>query len=280
MSGRRDIQYLNVGPLPGVKVLDLSRVLEGPWATQILAYFGACVWKIERPGVGANHGKYSIDLDIASSEHRPILQKVIERADVLVEHFKVGTLAKCQLDYDSVQQIKPDIIYASITGFGPTGPDAENQVNQGRGGLMSITGEPEKAQKTGVAVADLMTGIYTVTGTQALYHRDTMKTMTGQQQRQGQHVDVALLDTQVAWAANQNMNYLVGGTSLSRCGTVHPHIVSYQSFAAIAIDGEFMLAVGNDKQFKQCVKARDDQSWHTARDSVPTHNVHATEKPR
>lgn len=264
-----------MGPLNGIKVVDLSRILAGPWATQVLADFGANVWKIERPHSGddtrkwgppylkdqngadskesayylsANRGKHSISLDIADATQRETLYELIRRADILVENFKVGGLARYGLDYQTVSQIKPEIIYCSITGFGQTGPDAANAgydaMIQARGGLMSITGEPERSQKAGVAVADLMTGMYAVSGIlAALHHRN----MTGQ----GQHIDLALLDTQVAWLANQNMNYLVGGAVPPRHGTAHPNIVPYQSF--VAKDGEFMLAVGNDRQFRDCV---------------------------
>lgn len=264
-----------MGPLAGVKVLDLSRILAGPWATQVLADFGATIWKIERPGSGddtrrwgppylkdqnaqdsqeaayylsANRGKHSIELDITDIEQRKTIHKLIKQADIVVENFKLGGLAKYGLDYDNVKAIKSDIIYCSITGFGQTGPDAAkagyDAMIQARGGLMSITGEQERSQKCGVAVADLMTGMYAVSGIlAALHHRN----QTGQ----GQHIDLALLDTQVAWLANQNMNYLVGGDVPQRQGTAHPNIVPYRSFKAQ--DAEFMLAVGNDRQFKDCV---------------------------
>lgn len=271
-----------MGPLQGIKVVDLSRILAGPWATQVLADFGADVWKIERPDGGddtrrwgppylkdengvdsresayylsANRGKHSICVDIADSSDREVVFELIRQADIVVENFKVGGLKKYGLDYDSVVKIKPDIIYCSITGFGQTGPDAKNAgydaMIQGRGGLMSITGDKEHAQKAGVAVADLMTGMYAVSGVlAALHHRN----MTGQ----GQHIDLALLDTQVAWLANQGMNYLVGGKVPPRHGTAHPNIVPYQSFSAK--DGEFMLAVGNDRQFRDCVTVAGNAS--------------------
>lgn len=264
-----------MGPLSGIKVVDLSRILAGPWATQVLADFGATVWKIERPEGGddtrhwgppfltdragnetresayylsANRGKHSLALDIADPKQRHIIYRLIEQADIVVENFKVGGLAKYQLDYDSVKKIKPEIIYCSITGFGQTGPDAGeagyDAMIQARGGLMSITGDPDRSQKTGVAVADLMTAMYSVSGIlAALHHRE--------QSGEGQHIDLALLDTQVAWLANQNMNYLVGGQVPQRHGTAHPNIVPYQSF--VTADGELMLAVGNDRQFKACV---------------------------
>ena len=226
-----------MGPLQGVKVVDLTRILAGPWATQALADFGAEVIKIERPVDGddtrrwgppylepsqnqshqnepklagyflsANRGKHSVALDISELHHQDIVKKLIADADVVVENFKVGGLAKYGLDYDSVKSVKPDIIYCSITGFGQTGPDAKNAgydaMIQARGGLMSITGEKEQAQKSGVAVADLMTGMYALSAIlAALYHRN----QTGE----GQMIDLALLDTQVAWLANQNLNYLL-----------------------------------------------------------------------
>lgn len=265
-----------MGPLHGIKVVDLTRILAGPWATQGLADFGATVWKIERPDSGddtrqwgppfltgsndpdtelsayylcANRGKHSICLDIADPEHQQLIYQLIADADIVVENFKVGGLAKYGLDYDSVKAICPDIIYCSITGFGQTGPDAAqagyDAMIQARGGLMSITGEPENAQKAGVAVADLMTGMYALTGIlAALHHRDE----TGE----GQYIDLALLDTQVAWLANQNLTYLVTGEVQPRHGTAHPNIVPYQSF--VAEDGEFMLAVGNDRQFIALMK--------------------------
>jgi crotonobetainyl-CoA:carnitine CoA-transferase CaiB-like acyl-CoA transferase len=264
-----------VGPLSNIKVLDLSRILAGPWATQVLADFGATVWKIERPNGGddtrhwgppflknsagedthesayylsANRGKQSLALDISNPQHQHIIHQLIAQADIVVENFKVGGLAKYQLDYPSAKQTNPKIIYCSITGFGQTGPDATaagyDAMIQARGGLMGVTGDSERSQKAGVAVADLMTAMYSVSSIlAALHHRN----QTGE----GQHIDLALLDTQVAWLANQNMNYLIGGEVPQRHGTAHPNIVPYQSF--VTKDGELMLAVGNDRQFKACV---------------------------
>ena len=267
-----------MGPLQGVKVVDLTRILAGPWATQALADYGAEVIKIERPEHGddtrlwgppylqstatyfesldnnqhklagyflsANRGKHSVTLDISNPKHQDIIKKLIADADVVVENFKVGGLAKYGLDYDSVKSIKSDIIYCSITGFGQTGPDAHkagyDAMIQARGGLMSITGEQPQAQKAGVAVADLMTGMYALSAIlAALHHRH----QTGE----GQSIDLALLDTQVSWLANQNLNYLLTQQVPQRHGTAHPNIVPYQSFTTA--DGEFMLAVGNDRQF-------------------------------
>ncbi len=269
------------GPLKGVKVLDLSRILAGPWATQVLADYGADVIKVERPKVGddtrqwgppyasstshseftdagyflsANRGKRSLTLDISHQQGQRIVNELIKQSDVLVENYKVGGLKKYHLDYESVKQINSKIIYCSITGFGQTGPyhgrPGYDALIQGMGGLMSLTGEPEdkngEPQKVGVAVADLMTGMYAVTAiTSALYHR----LQTGQ----GQHIDLALLDTQVSWLANQNMNYLMTGKSPARYGTSHPNIVPYQSVKAN--DGYFILAVGNDRQFAKLCDA-------------------------
>ncbi len=268
-----------MGPLQGIKVLDLSRILAGPWATQVLADYGAEVWKIERPEQGddtrhwgppflkdqdgndtsesayylsANRGKHSLTIDITQPEGQQLIHKLVLQADIVVENFKVGALEKYQLDYASLKAINPKIIYCSITGFGQTGPDAAkpgyDAMIQAKGGLMSLTGiEPGKPgagpQKVGVAVADLMTGMYAVTAILAALHH---KNMTGI----GQHIDLALLDTQVAWLANQGMNYLIGNDIPEPRGTAHPNIVPYQSFAVS--DGFIMLAVGNDSQFQRC----------------------------
>lgn len=268
-----------MGPLHGIKILDLSRILAGPWATQLLADYGAEVWKIERPGVGddtrhwgppflkdregadtaesayflsANRGKRSIALDITTDSGQAAIRKLVAEADILVENYKVGGLKKYGLDYPSLAKINPRLIYCSITGFGQTGPDAElagyDAMIQARGGLMSITGERDGLpgagpQKVGVAVADLMAGMYAVSAMlAALHHRE--------KRGQGQQIDIGLLDTQVAWLANQNMNYLVGGEVPQRQGTAHPNIVPYQ--AVPTKDGFLMLAVGNDRQFVAC----------------------------
>jgi len=265
-----------MGPLVGIKVLDLSRILAGPWATQALADFGADVLKIEKPDVGddtrawgppwaldaqgsptsesayflsANRGKRSVAVDIASDQGRQLIAQLAQRADVLVENFKVGGLQKYGLDYASLRACNPRLIYCSITGFGQDGPYAEragyDAMIQGMGGIMSITGVPDGEpgagpQKIGVAAADLMTGMYALSGILgALYHREK----TGL----GQHIDLALLDTQVAWLANQAMNYLISGSVPVRLGTAHPNIVPYQVFPCA--DGHFMLAIGNDAQF-------------------------------
>ncbi|GLP96315.1 CaiB/BaiF CoA transferase family protein [Paraferrimonas sedimenticola] len=268
------------GPLSDVVVVDLSRILAGPWASQVLADYGATVWKVERPGQGddtrkwgppylqdqqgndtaesayylaANRGKHSVEIDIASAEGQATVRQMVAKADIVIENFKVGTLAKYGLDYASLKAINPSIILCSITGFGQYGPDAHkpgyDAMIQAAGGLMSITGEPDELgggpQKVGVAVTDLMTGMYAVSGIlAALHHRNA----TGE----GQHIDLALMDTQVAYLANQGSNYLVGGKVPQRLGNAHPNIVPYQSFKVA--DGHIMLAVGNDAQFQRCAK--------------------------
>lgn len=266
------------GPLAHLKVLDLSRILAGPWASQVLADFGAEVIKVERPGKGddtrqwgppylkdaagqdtadaayylsANRGKKSITVDITQPRGQALIKQLAKQCDILLENYKVGGLEKYGLDFPSIKAINPKIIYCSITGFGQTGPYAKragyDAMIQGMGGLMSLTGVPEGQpgagpQKVGVAVADLMTGMYAVSGVlAAVIHRDR----TGE----GQQIDLALLDTQVAWLANQAQNFLTSGKSPERQGTAHPNIVPYQ--AVPASDGYFMLAVGNDAQFKK-----------------------------
>lgn len=293
------------GPLSGVKVLDLSRILAGPWSTQVLADYGAEVWKIERPLKGddtrhwgppyakdqqgnntaesayylaANRGKKSIELDITSAEGQQAIIELVKQADILVENYKVGGLAKYGLDYDSLKQHNSSLIYCSITGFGQTGPYANragyDAMIQAMGGLMSVTGEKDELpgggpQKVGVAVADLMTGMYAVSAIlAALFHR----TQSGE----GQHIDLALLDTQVAWLANQGSNYLVSGEVPGRLGTAHPNIVPYQAMKVA--DGYILLAVGNDGQFKKCCQIlgapelADDPRYQTNESRVAHRN--------
>ncbi|MGJ8664271.1 MAG: CaiB/BaiF CoA transferase family protein [Marinicella sp.] len=262
--------------LGGIRVLDLSRILAGPWASQTLADFGATVWKIEKPGVGddtrhwgppylhgessedslsayfiaANRGKHSVCIDIKQKQGQRLVIELAKQADVLLENYKVGGLKKYGLDYASLSQINPRLIYCSITGFGQTGPKAReagyDAMIQASGGLMSVTGEPEavggKAQKVGVAVTDLMTGMYASNGILAALN---YRHVTGE----GQHIDLSLLDTQIAMLANQGMNYLVNGHVPLRHGNGHPNIVPYQTFTCN--DGQILLAVGNDEQFKQ-----------------------------
>lgn len=272
-------------PLDGVRVLDLSRILAGPWATQVLADFGAEVIKVERPGtgddtrgwgppflsdddgnptaesayyLGANRGKRSLAIDFTSVQGQQLVRELAARSDVVVENYKVGGLARYGLDHASLKAVNPKLVYCSITGFGQSGPYAHragyDAAIQAIGGLMSITGEPDGTpgggpQKVGVAVADLMTGMYAVAAIlAALRHAER----TGE----GQHIDLALLDTQVAWLANQAMNHLVGGMVPERQGTAHPNIVPYQVMPAA--DGYFMLAVGNDGQFARLCAVLDE----------------------
>ncbi|HXV39684.1 MAG TPA: CaiB/BaiF CoA-transferase family protein [Steroidobacteraceae bacterium] len=265
-----------MGPLAGVKVLDLSRILAGPWATQCLADFGATVWKVEKPGAGddtrqwgppwvrdakggdsgeaayyasTNRGKRSVAVDFTQAAGQALLRSLSMRADVLIENFKVGTLAKYRLGYESLHRLNPRLVYCSISAFGQDGPRKDeagyDAMIQGISGLMSVTGVPEGEPgagpvKVGVAVSDLITGLYAVNAIEAaLYERE----MSGR----GQYIDLALLDTQVAALANQALNYLVTGKAPGRRGTAHPNIVPYQAFATK--DGYLMLAVGNDRQF-------------------------------
>jgi len=264
-------------PLAGIRVLDITRVLAGPWCTQNLADLGADVIKIERPGSGddtrgwgppflkdeqgrdtreaayylsANRNKRSVALDIASERGAALVRRLAERSDVLVENFKVGGLKKYGLDYASLARANPRLVYCSITGFGQTGPYAARPgydfMIQGMGGLMSITGERDDLpgggpQKAGVAVADLMTGMYAATAILAALHERHASGL-------GQHIDMALLDCQVAMLANQNLNYLVSGQAPQRAGNAHQNLVPYQVFAAA--DGHLIVAVGNDSQFR------------------------------
>ncbi len=264
------------GPLSHIRVLELSRVLAGPWSAQTLADLGADVIKVERPGAGddtrawgppwagdqsayflsTNRGKRSITIDFERPEGQELVRRLAAQADVVIENFKVGGLVKYGLDYDSLKAVNPQLVYCSITGFGQTGPYRNRAgydfMIQGMGGLMSITGQPDGEPgggpvKVGVAVTDIFTGLYATIGIMgALAHRDR----TGE----GQQVDLALLDVQVAVLANQAMNCLVGGTPPQRLGNAHPNIVPYQAFATR--DGHIILAVGNDGQFaKFCTVA-------------------------
>jgi len=264
------------GPLQGVVVLDLSRILAGPWATQLLADFGAEVLKVEHPVGGddtrrwgppyladtagrptsesayylsTNRGKRSLAIDFSRAEGQSLVRQLAAQADVVVENFKVGALARYGLGPDDLTRLNPRLVYLSISAFGQDGPDAAkpgyDAMIQAMGGLMSITGVPDGEpgagpQKVGVAVADLMCGMYAVAAILAALHER-------ERSGAGQVIDLALLDTQVAWLANQALNYLVGGESPRRQGTAHPNIVPYQAFATS--DGHLMLAVGNDMQF-------------------------------
>jgi crotonobetainyl-CoA:carnitine CoA-transferase CaiB-like acyl-CoA transferase len=262
-----------IGPLTGLRVLDLTRVLAGPTCTQMLGDLGAEVIKIERPEagddtrgfappfvpntkesayfVGVNRNKKSVTLDIAKPEGQAIIHKLLEHCDILVENFKVGALAKYGLGYEQLAKTHPRLIYCSITGFGQTGPYAPrpgyDALIQAMGGVMSLTGEPNGSpQKVGVPVADLFAGLYGCIGIlAAVNHRNS----TGQ----GQQIDIGMLDTHVAWLANQGMNYLATGENPARLGNQHPNIAPYQEFPTK--DGYLILAVGNDPTFERFCKA-------------------------
>ena len=261
------------GPLRGLRVFDLTRVLAGPTCAQMLGDLGADVIKIERPGagddtrgfappympgtkesayfVGVNRNKRSVTLDIAQPEGQAIARQLIAQCDILVENFKVGALAKYGLGYEELHAAFPRLIYCSITGFGQTGPYAPrpgyDSLIQAMGGVMSLTGEPDGLpQKVGVPVADLFAGLYGCIGIlAALRHRDA----TGQ----GQQIDIGMLDTHVAWLANQGMNYLATGENPARLGNQHPNIVPYQVFPTA--DGHIVLSIGNDPTFKRFCEA-------------------------
>ncbi|MGE0202476.1 MAG: CaiB/BaiF CoA transferase family protein [Hyphomicrobiaceae bacterium] len=266
------------GPLSHIRVLDMTRVLAGPWCGQNLADLGAEVIKVERPGKGddsrsygppwvkdqdgketreaayfmsANRGKKSITLDISKPEGQAIVRELAARADVLLENYKTGDLARYGLGYDDLKVLNPRLIYCSITGFGQTGPYRERPgfdfMVQGMGGLMSITGERDDRpgggpQRVGMPIVDIMTGMYaSIAVCAAIASREK----TGQ----GQAIDMALLDTQVAFLANQGMNYLATGEAPARLGNTHPNIVPYQSFKTK--DGDLILACGNDNLFNK-----------------------------
>ena len=272
-------------PLAGIRVLDLSRVLAGPWCTQLLADLGAEVIKIERPGVGddtrhwgppwhgegdkrvaayflsANRGKKSAAIDFSKPEGAALVRQLAEQSDVVVENFKVGGLKKFGLDAESLRAANPRLIVASITGFGQDGPYAERAgydfIIQGMGGMMSITGLPDDQPgggplRVGVAVVDLFTGMYTASAVlAALFRRER----TGE----GAHIDMALFDTQLAVLANQVSNALVAGKDPPRQGNTHPNIVPYQPFAAS--DKPLIVAVGNDRQFARLAELCGHPEW-------------------
>src|ERR1700712_376907 len=277
-----------MGALSHLRVLDLSRVLAGPWAGQILADLGADVIKIERPGNGddtrawgppflkdsrgentseaayylsANRNKQSVTIDFTRPEGQKLVRELAAKSDIVIENFKVGGLKAYGLDYQSLQAENPRLIYCSITGFGQTGPYARRAgydfMIQGLGGLMSLTGRPEGDEgagpvKVGVALTDILTGLYSTSAIlAALAHRD--------QGGMGQHIDMALLDVQVACLANQAMNYLTTGISPRRLGNAHPNIVPYQDFPTA--DGDFILTVGNDSQFRKFAQVAGQSQW-------------------
>ncbi|QLG94229.1 CoA transferase [Pseudomonas yamanorum] len=265
-----------MGALTGLRVLDLSRVLAGPWCGQVLADLGAEVIKIERPKSGddtrgwgppwmktdsgessgqasyyqsTNRGKLSVAIDLASTEGQELVRALAASSDVLIENYKAGSLARYGLDYATLSETNPRLVYCSITGFGQTGPRAEEPgydfIIQGIGGLMSITGERDDLpgggpQKVGVAFSDLMTGLYSTVAIQAAL-------LSRERTGVGQHIDMALLDVQVATLANQSMNYLASGKVPQRYGNAHANIVPYQVFRAS--DRDFIIACGNDSQF-------------------------------
>jgi formyl-CoA transferase len=272
-------------PLAGIKVLDLSRVLAGPWCTQLLADLGAEVTKIERPGAGddtrhwgppwhgegerrvaayflsANRGKTSAAIDFAQPEGAALVRQLAAEADVVVENFKVGGLARFGLDAAALRGANPRLIYASITGFGQDGPYADragyDYIIQGMGGLMSITGLPDGEpgggpMRVGVAVVDLFTGLYTAVAIlAALYRRE--------RSGEGAHIDMALFDTQLAMLANQASNALVSGQDPPRQGNTHPNIVPYQPFQAA--DQPIIVAIGNDRQFARLAVLCGHPEW-------------------
>lgn len=290
------LEQKRTGPLVGVRVLDLSRILAGPWATQAMADLGAEVIKIEHPDGGddtramgppfirnaatgeqadaayflaCNRGKESVTVDLSTKEGQDTVRELALRSDVVVENFKVGALVKYGLDYASLSQLAPELIYCSITGFGQTGPYRERAgydfLIQGMGGLMSVTGERDDRpgggpQKTGVALVDILSGMYAAFAVvSALHHR--------QRGGGGQHIDIGMLDVQVAVLANQAMNYLTTGEVPVRKGNGHPNIAPYQTFPAR--DGHVILAVGNNTQFfrmaaaMQCAALSDDPRFAT-----------------
>ncbi|BDM20362.1 MULTISPECIES: CaiB/BaiF CoA-transferase family protein [Pseudomonas] len=277
-----------MGALSHLRVLDLSRVLAGPWSGQILADLGADVIKVERPGSGddtrawgppflkdargentseaayylsANRNKRSVTIDFTQPEGQRLVRELAAKSDIVIENFKVGGLAAYGLDYPSLKAINPKLIYCSITGFGQTGPYAKRAgydfMIQGLGGLMSLTGRPDGEEgagpvKVGVALTDILTGLYsTVAILAALAYRD--------QHGVGQHIDMALLDVQVACLANQAMNYLTTGNPPRRLGNAHPNIVPYQDFPTA--DGDFILTVGNDGQFRKFAEVAGQPQW-------------------
>ncbi|GGE51072.1 CoA transferase [Halopseudomonas oceani] len=276
--------------LSGLRVLDLSRVLAGPWAGQMLADLGADVVKVERPGAGddtrawgppylrdadgrdtseaayflsANRNKRSITIDFTQAEGQQRVRELVQRADVLIENFKVGGLAAYGLDYQSLQALNPRLIYCSVTGFGQQGPYAKRAgydfMIQAMGGLMSITGKADEEEgagpvKVGVALTDILTGLY---ASNAILAALAERERSGQ----GQYIDLALLDVQIACLGNQALNYLTTGVPPRRLGNAHPNIVPYQDFPTA--DGDFILTVGNDGQFRKFCEVAGHPEWAT-----------------
>ena len=262
------------GPLNGIKVIDMSRVLAGPWAGQLLADYGAEVIKIERPDVGddtrhwgppwlpdadgentkeagyfqaTNRNKRSVTVNLAHPLGQKLIRQLVTKSDILLENYKVGSLQRFGLDKDALCELNPRLIYCSVSAYGQSGSKSQEAgydvIMQAAGGLMSITGDGDKPAKVGVAIADIMTGMYAASAVlAALAARERTGT--------GQYIDVPMFDSQVAWLANQSMNYLLTGKSPGRRGTSHPNIVPYEAFETA--DGNLMLTVGNDRQFSAC----------------------------
>ena len=271
------------GALSHLRVLDLSRVLAGPWASQLLGDLGAEVIKIERPSGGddtrawgppwfeadgrrdaayylsTNRNKESVAVDITHPAGQALVRELAMHCDVLIQNYKVGGLKRYGLDFASLQALNPRLVYCSITGFGQDGPYAERPgydfLLQAMGGLMSLTGEPDgPPQKVGVALTDILTGLYATVGVlAALAHRERTN--------EGQHIDLALLDVQVACLANQAMNYLVSGKAPTRMGNAHPNIVPYQAFPTA--DGDIVLTIGNDRQWAAFCRLAGREEWIT-----------------
>lgn len=272
------------GPLAGLRILDLSRVLAGPTATQLLGDLGADVIKVERPDIGddtrawgppyvrdargnetsesayylsANRNKRSVTIDLARPQGQQLVRDLAARCDVLIENFKVGAMARWQLSYDDLKEALPRLVYCSISGFGQDGPYADRPgydfMIQGMGGIMSLTGEPDgRPMKVGVAVADIVCGLYAATALlAAIRHRDRSGA--------GQYIDLGLLDTQVAWLVNQGLNHLTTGRLPPRLGNAHPNIVPYQDFRTS--DGYLLIAVGNDRQFRRLAELLESPAW-------------------
>ena len=271
------------GSLDGLLVLDLSRILAGPTCTQLLGDLGANIIKVERPGEGddtrqwgppyvkerdgtrersayflcANRNKRSIAVDLSKPDGAELVRRLAVKADVVVENYKVGGLAKYGLDYPALSLLNRGLIYCSISGFGQTGPNARqlgyDALIQAMGGIMSLTGEPEGApMKVGVGIADVVCGLYAANAIQAALH-------AREKSDRGQHIDIALYDTQVSWLINEATNYLISGQVPQRRGTAHPNIVPYQVFATA--DGHVMLTVGNDAQFARFATVADRAAW-------------------
>ena len=298
----------NTGPLKGLRILDMSRILAGPTCTQILGDLGADVIKIERPGAGddtrkwgppyvkdsdgndtsesayylcANRNKRSLTVDITKPEGQQIIRKLAAKCDVLIENYKVGGLKKYGLDYPSMKDEFPDLIYCSISGFGQTGPKSHRLgydfMIQAMGGIMSVTGEPDGSpMKVGVGIADVMCGMYAaVSILAAIQHRDQSGNSAAG--GNGQHIDLSLLDSQAAWLINSGSNYLTSGENQHRLGNAHPNIVPYQVFQTS--DSFFVLAVGNEIQFRKfCEFAGapdlpEDPRFKTNTDRVKNRNI-------